>query len=77
MSIIEKYTIERGVRECRVLVGPMAEKSEVMDALFEEGWRTTFCGPYTNARMFPKVDANRFHIGVERAIPASTGGTNP
>lgn len=50
------------------VVGPMAMRNEVLDLLFNDGFRITASGPYTNKKISPRVDMTRFLIMAEKKI---------
>lgn len=50
------------------IVGPQVKSKEVFDTLFENGFRVTRSGPYTNSRMHPRVDITRFLFIAERIV---------
>jgi hypothetical protein len=70
-AIYDKYTVEKSVREHRKVVGPMDESKAVMAAMFEDGWRITRSGPYTDKKMFPKLDCTRFMFTAELEMEES------
>ena len=50
------------------IVGPAAEKHAVFEYLDDEGFRATNSGPYTDAKLKPRVDVTRFLIIAERKL---------
>lgn len=66
--------VETELIERRKIVGPMARSNEVMQHLYEQGWRVTFSGSYTDRKMFPRCDGGRFLFHAERTIEPGTSG---
>lgn len=64
----ESFITERVTKEAIVVVGPMSHHSEVLRALYEDGWRCLQTGPYSDTKLWPKVDPKRFKFHAERAI---------
>jgi hypothetical protein len=50
------------------IVEHFANESSVFAELRDEGYRITHSGPYTNRKMFPTVDADRFMLTAEREL---------
>lgn len=69
-SLIDKYTVKGKTKriERREFVGVMNDSACIFDQLRFSGWRIIYSGPYCNKRMWPKLDATRFHIIAEREI---------
>jgi hypothetical protein len=77
MPAYDKFTKERSTLERRTLVSPMEKGQETLNALHADGWRTVRSGPYTNKRMFPKVDINRFLFVAEREVEVAVTSSTP
>jgi hypothetical protein len=63
-----EFITEHEVKEAIVVVGPMSRSQEVLRALYDDGWRCQRTGPYTDKKLWPKVDPERFLFTAERAI---------
>lgn len=50
------------------IVGMTCDRQKILDELYADGYRVTSSGPYTNKRMFPSVDPERFKLVAERVI---------
>lgn len=50
------------------IVGLMTDRQSTLDEMDSEGWSIKAIGPYTDKKMFPKVDATRFRLVAERVI---------
>jgi len=58
---VSRETVER-----LTVVGPQSKGTEVLDVLWENGFRVMRSGPYTDRAMHPKVDVSRFLFIAER-----------
>ena len=67
-EIWDKHVTERQNIQRITLIGPMSQGQAIMKALHDAGWRLTYSGPYSNRKMFPKVDMNQFHFIAEREL---------
>lgn len=65
---IKGCKVKRTAYESIEIVGPMARSKEAVEKLHDEGWSVVAQGPYTDAKIFPKVDASRFAILARREI---------
>lgn len=61
--IVKKERIER-----LNLVGPMNDSKQVMEELFDSGYRLIRTGPYTDPESYPDADIRRFLFIAERVI---------
>ena len=66
---IMKYAVTLERLERAVFVVPSKKSQEVKDALFDAGWRIVSGGPYTDHKMFPRVDPTRSRFIAERVLP--------
>jgi hypothetical protein len=64
---IDRYTTKTEKFERRTFVGPFDESKEMLDALGTE-WHIIRSGPYTDRKMWPKVDVTRYMLIAERKI---------
>ncbi len=60
------YITRREHIERITVIGPMGESKQVLHELSD--WRMVRSGPYTDAKMFPKLDMNRFLFVMERVV---------
>jgi len=61
-----RYVKKRTTLERIKVVGPMSESKDVMAELHADGWTINRSGPYTDRKIFPDVDMERFLFMAER-----------
>jgi hypothetical protein len=62
------YIKSRETKEIIKLEVPADKRNETFELLYKEGWEIVYSGPYSNEKMFPKIDPNRQLIEAERKL---------
>jgi len=65
---IKKCKVKVKMLEVVEVVGPASQRKAAIDQLYAEGYTSVRSGPYTNARMWPEYDWNRFKIVAEKDL---------
>lgn len=66
MAIPKKYIRKHEHFERIEVVGPMDDSDRILKELHDDGWSGKRIGPYTDKKMWPKVDMKRFLFVMER-----------
>lgn len=65
-ELIEKFAVESGVIERHKMIVPAVDREAFWEACKLEQWHVVHSGPYTDKKMFPKVDVTRSIFLIER-----------
>lgn len=65
---LKDYATKSETVERMTLVFPFSERAAIAKALDEGGWWVRRSGPYTDSKMYPKVDMTRSLYEIEREI---------
>lgn len=68
LRLPESVQADREVVERLNLSGPMSARPQLLNELQNLRFRIVHSGPYTDSDLWPKVDAERFQLVVERIL---------